>query len=275
MVRPTLERAVLLNPRHLPSVANLALILSEEGKLDESIRLYQKTIELNPLFSLSYSNIANRYIALQMYEEAEKNLKTAVELDPENWHAVYVYALLYSSLGMYDNAKIYLDKFVQLDPGNIYFLDYAADVAKDFDEDFAEKYFTQVLNSPKFDPTIYPKTAIFFGYKQDYQGQEPPRDTLLSRTVEYLTDKFEQGAINGEAILSLAQSYAVFGNKSAAIDWFDKATKAGYIHDRIIRNDLWLKTLNDQPKFIQLMDKVDKRVAKMRESLRKESEKLN
>jgi tetratricopeptide (TPR) repeat protein len=248
-------------------VANLALILSEEGRVDESIRLYKKAIELNPLASLNYSNIANRYIALQMYAEAEENLKIAVELDPKNWHALYVYSLLYSGLGMYENSKIYAEKFIQLDPDNIFFLEYAADIVKDFDFDLAEKYFSKGYNASHFDPEVYSRTALFFGAQIPDKLQEPPSDQLLNKVIDFLSEKAEKGALNGEGLLILTQAYAVLGDKATTLDWLEKTFQAGLIYDRPIKKDLWLKVLNDDPKFIEMVDEMNKKVTKMQETL--------
>lgn len=271
-VRPSLEKAVMLNPRHFPSVANLALILAEEGKLDESIKLYKKAIELSPLASLNYSNIANRYLALQMYAEAEENLKIAVELDPENWHALYTYSLLYSGLGMYENAKIYTEKSVKLDPDNIYYHEQAGDITKDFDIDLAEKHFAKVYSSPKFDPEIYQRTAIFFGTKNSGKSQEPPSDQLLNKTIDLLSDKANKGELNSEGLLILTQAYAALGDKSTAISWLEKSFQSGLVHDRPIKKDYWLRVLNDDPKFNEMVDQIDKKVAEMRENLQRDDE---
>ena len=65
----------------------------------------------------------------------------------------------------------------------------------------------------------------------------------------------------------VTKAYAELGDKSTTLDWLEKTFQAGLIYDRPIKKDLWLKVLNDDPKFIEMVDKMNKKVAKMRETL--------
>ena len=78
------RRALELAPQHPAVTTNLALLLSELGRLDEAVTLGERAIALEPLRSQSHANLAIFLIALGRYEEAEAALRKAIELQPQS-----------------------------------------------------------------------------------------------------------------------------------------------------------------------------------------------
>ena len=69
----------------MPAVtANLAILLSELGRLDEAVALGQRAIALEPLRAESHHNLALYLTALGRYDEAEAALRKAIELQPQS-----------------------------------------------------------------------------------------------------------------------------------------------------------------------------------------------
>jgi tetratricopeptide (TPR) repeat protein len=71
--------------------SNLAVLLSELGRLDDAVALLQRAIALEPLSLQSHANLALYLIPLGRYDEAEAALRKAVELQPQS---ALSYALL-------------------------------------------------------------------------------------------------------------------------------------------------------------------------------------
>jgi tetratricopeptide (TPR) repeat protein len=57
---------------------------SSEGKFEEAIKAYQKSISSNPLSPVAHYNLGIAYKSLRQFDEAAKSLEKAVELEPVN-----------------------------------------------------------------------------------------------------------------------------------------------------------------------------------------------
>src|SRR5882724_8288696 len=76
--------ALELAPQNAGATSNLAILLSELGRLDEAVALNQRAIGLEPLRGVSHSNLALYLVALGRYDEAEAALRKAIELQPQS-----------------------------------------------------------------------------------------------------------------------------------------------------------------------------------------------
>jgi hypothetical protein len=75
--------AVSLNPSDIPHY-NLGVALANAGKADEAVAHFRKSIEFNPLSTMSHVNLAKIQEARGDLAEAVKQLRFAVELDPKD-----------------------------------------------------------------------------------------------------------------------------------------------------------------------------------------------
>jgi tetratricopeptide (TPR) repeat protein len=57
---------------------------SESGNIDETIRCYRKTIEIDPVNAEAHSKLGSAYYRKEMFDEAVTEFKQAVALDPDN-----------------------------------------------------------------------------------------------------------------------------------------------------------------------------------------------
>ena len=67
-----------LNPNHADSLNNLANIKREQGKIEESIRLYCKALEIFPEFAAAHSNLASVLQQQGKLQEALLHYKEAI-----------------------------------------------------------------------------------------------------------------------------------------------------------------------------------------------------
>ena len=63
-------------------------MLGKLGKYEDSIKAYDKTIELEPTYANAYSNKGLALGQLGQYEEAIKVFDKAIELNPHNADAI-------------------------------------------------------------------------------------------------------------------------------------------------------------------------------------------
>jgi len=88
------HRAVELAPQNPEAVANLALLMSDLGRLDEAIKLRQRAIAIDPLRAGFHQGLASSLIPLGRYDEAEAALHKAIELQPQAASSYYRLAIV-------------------------------------------------------------------------------------------------------------------------------------------------------------------------------------
>ena len=112
----------------------LGNIYYNTGAYDESIRAYNKAIELDQGCEQSYSNLASIYVNQGCHEEAVSLLQKGIELLEEATDKALLWNRLgevYRKLDDYDNALAAYQKAVELDPDNVIFQDNLAKAEPD------------------------------------------------------------------------------------------------------------------------------------------------
>src|SRR5437762_1822782 len=88
------RRALELAPQNAAVTSNLAILMSELGRLDEAVAFGQQAIALEPLRAASHQNLAISLTALGRYDEAEAALRKATELQPQSATSYYRLAVI-------------------------------------------------------------------------------------------------------------------------------------------------------------------------------------
>ncbi len=88
------------------------------GKFKESIKYYQKAIELMPAATEPKWGIIYPYTKLENWIEVEKNYAAVLKIDPQNSTANYNLGLIYYYRKDYISAKKYFDVSLNLFPFN-------------------------------------------------------------------------------------------------------------------------------------------------------------
>ncbi len=95
--------------------------LFQEGKYEESIKILQKLIEINPAGRTgSYCNIGLNYFTMKKYDLALENYLKALEYDNKNLTALAGIGDIYLAKQDIKNAKKYFNKILEYEPDNEY-----------------------------------------------------------------------------------------------------------------------------------------------------------
>ncbi len=94
----------------------LAQLLTREGKFDEALADYSKTIELEPSNSVNYFKRAIVYVVKGEYDLAIADFSKSIELEPSNSVNYFKRAIVYVVKGEYDLAETDLRKAIELSP---------------------------------------------------------------------------------------------------------------------------------------------------------------
>lgn len=84
------------------------------GNMDEAMSLYQKAIELDPAYAVTYNDLGIVYEAKDMPERAEEMYLKAIQIDPNYLSAYSNLALLYENKRNLEKASFYWQKRVEL-----------------------------------------------------------------------------------------------------------------------------------------------------------------
>jgi TolB-like protein/Tfp pilus assembly protein PilF len=108
------RQAIALNPNNASAYMWFASLRDTEERLDEAVDLYQKSLELDPLGRIPYSNLPMIYAKRGQAEEA-MNLWLQAARIHSDWPTIYQYiAVQLWGLGRLDEAFAWYDKASQL-----------------------------------------------------------------------------------------------------------------------------------------------------------------
>ena len=79
-------------------------ILSRQGRFEEAVDAYKKSIENNPKATVAYFNLGLAFKKLNLLEEAATAFKKTVELEPGNLNARYSLGNTYNHLNRWEDA---------------------------------------------------------------------------------------------------------------------------------------------------------------------------
>jgi tetratricopeptide (TPR) repeat protein len=106
------HRALDLDPDNLDTERALANALSNDGQLDEALKVLTGIVAAEPQDGQSQVRISDIQRRQGHYDEALKTLEKAKPLAPDSVELAYNEALIYDSLGRYDEAITVLTKLV-------------------------------------------------------------------------------------------------------------------------------------------------------------------
>ena len=94
-------------------------ILHSEGKYEESLRCFDKALEINPQDVYAWTFKGNFLYCLGCYKEALHCYDKALEFGPRFEHAWFNKGAALSSLGRYEEALRCVDKVLEINPQNV------------------------------------------------------------------------------------------------------------------------------------------------------------
>jgi Flp pilus assembly protein TadD len=124
-----LEKAYSLNPKDLNTLSTLALTLDGLGRFQESDRLYEEGLKLDPKSALLLNNygysLAERGLQLQRALDMSKQAVTA---EPENSAYLDTYGWIFFRMEKYGDAALYIEKSVATGKASAVVVDHLGDV---------------------------------------------------------------------------------------------------------------------------------------------------
>jgi uncharacterized protein (TIGR02466 family) len=104
------------NPKHNLTIKILGSIYEQQGKLDDSLKMHQKSLALDNNDPEAHNNIGLVLQKLGKYKEAIFSLKKAITLKPSFIIAIYNLGNTLKEMGNLEEAEINLKKCLELKP---------------------------------------------------------------------------------------------------------------------------------------------------------------
>ena len=104
-----LQHALELNPNLTGAVYQYAWLMELWQHSDRALPLGDRTVELDPLSSFMFGNLASQYRNAGRLDEAIRIADDAIELNPQNANAIRVKGLSIALQGDYDGALVVLE----------------------------------------------------------------------------------------------------------------------------------------------------------------------
>lgn len=107
---PLYKKAIMMDKNYPDPRNNLAVAYSMTGKLALAIEVMKDAIRINPYNPEEYNNLASFFITQKNYDEAEKILQHAIKLRPHYGKAYYNLGKICMDRGQQDQAVAYYRK---------------------------------------------------------------------------------------------------------------------------------------------------------------------
>jgi tetratricopeptide (TPR) repeat protein len=118
--RQAFERAVKL-PANYPDTLpdawnNLGVIATREGRIADSVQLFQEALKISPQHVLSLDNLGNAYRLQKRWDDARNTLERALQVAPQDPEANYSLGMVFAATNDTDKAYAYLQRALAVRP---------------------------------------------------------------------------------------------------------------------------------------------------------------
>jgi len=114
------SHALLVTKDNYLMQGDLASALFAEGKIEEAIEHYSKSISLAPYYEVIYYDRGIAYYSLGEKQRALEDFREAVRIKPDYAAAYYNMGIVYRDLGRYQNAIENYSEVIRISPGYAY-----------------------------------------------------------------------------------------------------------------------------------------------------------
>jgi len=231
-------KALSINENLLAPIGNLASLYVEIGKTIEAVVLTKRALEINPNNANAHFWLGYIYRYTGLLEESAEEMETALKLDPHNPRFRSI-GTTYTYMKRYEEAikSFELDKDSPLSNswiGVVYFRTNKIELAK--------KYLIKSINLDSSGTVGVWSSALI-----DYINGNKENGLEKIKTLE------TSNTYDGEQFFNYANLYALFGQKKDCLRTLKKAIDAGFYCYPLFANDIFLKSMRNEPEFKKLL----------------------
>ncbi len=99
------DQALRLNPKHIPSLYRMGVVLTKEKKYDDAVAIWKRYIAATGNLASGYSNLGFTYEMAADVDNAEKSYKQGIAIDPKDRSCRINYGLMLARQNRSDEAQ--------------------------------------------------------------------------------------------------------------------------------------------------------------------------
>lgn len=206
-------QALQLDPVFCYSLGNMAMVLTNQGRINEASAYAKKAVHQCPDMKDGYNQRARIYMKLKMPDLALQDRNTIIDLEPGNPENYYIRGRIYHEMGEDEKAKKDFRHAIELNPDIVWpYLNLGSIYMTEMEYDKAESLF---LRAHEIAPdNEYPCTGLGYIYRERYDNKKSR--IWFEKAVAINPD-------NDYALSYLGYIELVIGDQQKAYDYFSRA----------------------------------------------------
>ena len=111
------QKSLEIDSECVESLTNVGMILRRRGQIDDAIAYQRKALAIRPQYARAHNNLANALSQSGRAEEAIRHYEKALEIDPQLSEVHHNCGVALSRIGRFDEAIMHYRKAIELSPG--------------------------------------------------------------------------------------------------------------------------------------------------------------
>ena len=261
-----MEKSVVLDPSFDVGLVDLGNVLGAAGRFDEALRSARSGLQLTPNQPAKYYHVGQHLLFLDDDARTERFLTAAAARFPTHARLQMLLSVLDLRRGRPDAALDRIRRTVEKWPTNVEALLVRTEIVTIAGSADAER-FTEPLLAASADARtqhISHSVKLLYAYQLHTKGQKARAAALMD---EVLAANMEAIAAGADWLIPPIQNvtiHAIRGESAAALDWLERAYTAGWRDARTSRLMPMWASLWREPRFEQLVARMEADVAAMR-----------
>lgn len=243
----TYVNAVAVRPGYWGTHNDFGGFYYRQGRYAEAEKEFQRVVDLTPDNARGYSNLGVIAYTQKHYEEAAKMFEKSAAIKPTD--SVYSnLGTLYFVLGQYGDAARYDEQAVQMNARNsLWWHNLAAAYQFSGQAQKAQMAFKRTAELCERERRVNPRnprTLVFLADAYSNLNRAQDARQLLQEALVLAPDNVD--------MLQASSIYERLGDRNLALQWINKAIKAGYPRD-LIEREPTLAQLRLDPRFREII----------------------
>lgn len=223
------QNALKIEPTFAAAWYSMGLVFGEKGELENAKNAYERAIELIPSMNEAWNNLGIIYSELGAHDEAIRCYEEALKYKPDKWEAWFNKGIDFGFLGQFEDAVACFDEALKIEPDEPEVLMYKGMALLILGEFRKAIQLSETLSTQ----TNLSITALVFK-SFAFLGLTNLEAALNAATKIWLISKEK----DARAAMTIAHVYAIQGEDSAAINWYQKSFDL-YPSKEVFLTDLW------------------------------------
>ena len=260
------QRAVALDPSFGDALSDYGVALGTAGRFDQALLSARRSQQLTPNRAAVYYHVGLHLLALDDDGRTERFLTAAAARFPSAVRLQILLSYLDFRRGRLDAALERMRQTVDRAPRDLEALLARSEIATLVGSPEAEKFTEPLLKESAEAPTqlIWHYVKLLHAYQLQRSGHQARAAGLMNEVMAANTEAIRGGADWLTPPIQNATIHALRGEVPAALDWLERAFQAGWKDPRTTRLMPMWTALRREPRFEQLVARMEADVAAMR-----------